>query len=73
MHTNYFRKENAKSTASHISEKRNKWIPEFSIRYNRENIELPEAACRSKTLVWNKEFVVTTTKSVYCVQNKIHI
>jgi hypothetical protein len=49
--TNYGRKENAKPTVSHISEKINKGIPGFSIRYNRETIKLPEAVCSSKTLL----------------------
>jgi len=48
---NYGRKKNAKPTVSQISDKINKGIPEFSIRYNRENFELPEAACRNKTLL----------------------
>jgi len=48
---NYGRKENAKPRVSHISEKINKGIPGFSIRYNGETMELPEAVCRSKILL----------------------
>jgi len=56
----------------HIFQK--KGIPEFSIRYNRENIELPKVACRSKTLLYEIKnllqcppnlFIVSSTKLAF--------